>query len=161
MGRKRKNSFEILSKIINKRNNKDSKPSRSKLKIKKKFIPQLKRDMEAKMINQENNEVKSTLKGDDIIFEKRKLKAKKIMEEIKTIDINNNKNHEIIRNKINMALSYDNINKENIYNSMKYYCKMNDKINFKNTLNKFKYCLTKKFNLVQNINKTIIIIIKN
>ena len=76
------------------------------------------------------------------------------MEEIKTIDINNNKNHEIIRNKINMALSYDNINKENIYNSMKYYCKMNDQINFKNTLNKFKYCLTKKFGLVQNNNKT-------
>ena len=71
--------------------------------------------MEAKMINQENNEVKSTLKGDDIIFENRKQKAKKIIEEIKTIDINNKINHEIIRNKINMALSYDNINKENIY----------------------------------------------
>ena len=55
IGRKRKNSFEISPKIINKRNNKDSKPSRSKLKIIKKFIAKLKIDMEAKMINQENN----------------------------------------------------------------------------------------------------------
>ena len=154
IGRKRKNSFEISPQIIDKRINKDSKSSTGKLKIRKKFIAKLRRDMKAKMINQENNEDKSALKGDDIIFEKRKQKAKKIFEEIKKIDINNNKNHEIIRNKINTALSYDNINKENIFKSLKYFYKMNDQINFKNTLNKFKFCLTKKFSLVQNNNET-------
>ena len=154
IGRKRKNSFEISPQIIDKRINKDSKSSTGKLKIRKKFIAKLRRDMKAKMINQESNEVKSALKGDDIIFEKRKQKAKKIFEEIKKIDINNNKNHEIIRNKINTALSYDNINKENIFKSLKYVYKMNDQINFKNILNKFKFCLTKKFSLVQNNNET-------
>ena len=154
IGRKRKNSYEISHLIIDKRIKKESWPSRGKLRIKKKFFAKLRKDMEARMINQESNEVKSALKGNDIIFERRKQEAKNIFEEIKDININNNKNHEIIRNKINTALSYDNINKENIYKSLKYFYEMNDKINFKNTLNKFKYCLTKKFSLVQNNNET-------
>lgn len=154
IGRKRKNSSEISHRIIDKRIKKESWPSRGKLRIKKKFFAKLRKDMEARMINQESNEVKSALKGNDIIFERRKQEAKNIFEEIKDININNNKNHEIIRNKINTALSYDNINKENIYKSLKYFYEMNDKINFKNTLNKFKYCLTKKFSLVQNNNET-------
>ena len=108
-------------------------------------------------INEKNNEIIEIMKGDDIIFERRKQKAQKIFEEIDKLDINDKNNYEVIKNKINKALEYDNIKKENIYRSIKYFFKMEDKINYENTLNKAKYCLTKKCDLIQNIDNNNIV----
>ena len=108
-------------------------------------------------INEKNNEIIEIMKGDDMIFEKRKQNAQKIFEEIDKLDINDKDNYEVIKKKINKALEYDNIKKENIYRSIKYFFKMGDKINYENTLNKAKYCLTKKCDLIQNIDNNNIV----
>ena len=108
-------------------------------------------------INEKNNEIIEKKKGDDMIFERRKQKAQNIFEEIDELDINNKDNYEVIKNKINKALEYDNIKKENIYRSIKYFFKMEDKINYEKTFNKAKYCLTKKCDLIQNIDNNDIV----
>ena len=134
---------------------------KAKINIKKKFMAKLREDGESGLDNiieeKKNNELKEILKGDDIIFEMRKNKAQQIFKEIDKLDINNKIYHETIKDKINIALEYDNVKKENIYKSIKYFYKMNDKINFEKTLNKAKYCLTKKFNLEQNNNNNNIV----
>ena len=108
-------------------------------------------------INEKNNEIIEIMKGDDMIFEKRKQNAQKIFEEIDKLDINDKDNYEVIKKKINKALEYDNIKKENIYRIIKYYFKMEDKINYEKILNKAKYCLTKKCDLIQNIDNNNIV----
>ena len=108
-------------------------------------------------INEKNNEIIEIMKGDDMIFEKRKQNAQKIFEEIDKLDINDKDNYEVIKKKINKALEYDNIKKENIYRSIKYFFKMEDKINYEKILNKAKYCLTKKCDLIQNIDNNNIV----
>ena len=75
-------------------------------------------------INEKNNEIIEIMKGDDMIFERKKQKAQEIFEEIDKLDINDENNYEVIKNKINKALEYDNIKKENIYRSIKYFFKM-------------------------------------
>ena len=156
LNRKRKSSWQISngkSKSINKS---QLKLSKDKLITIKKFVAKLREDKTDKNNNiEDNKEIKEILKGGDIIFEFRKNKAQKLFEEINQLDINDEKNHEIIKNKINKALSYDNINKENIYKSIKYFLKINDQINYNNALNKAKYCLTKKFNFACNNNDII------
>lgn len=117
------------------------------------FMAKLKEDINFVSIK-ENNE---KIFGEDIIFEKRKKKAKLIFEEIEKIDLNESKNNETIKNKIYKALSYDNIDKENLYKSMVYFSKMNDKDGFMQIMNKAKYALTKKFTLINSNNNEQII----
>ena len=160
LNRKRKNSFQISSDKSKMRKNAEIKSSKIKLNIPKHFMAKLTKENKNKIkntINEKNNEIIEIMKGDDIIFERRKQKAQKIFEEIDKLDINDINNYEVIKNKINKALEYDNIKKENIYRSIKYFFKMEDKINYENTLNKAKYCLTKKCDLIQNIDNNNIV----
>ena len=60
----------------------------------------------------ENIKIDEIIKGDDIIFEHRKNKSKKIFEDIDKLDINDSNNYKKISDEINRALSYDNINKK-------------------------------------------------
>ena len=160
LNRKRKNSFQISSDKSKMRKNAEIKSSKIKINIPKHFMAKLTKENKNKIkntINEKNKEIIEIMKGDDIIFERRKQKAQKIFEEIDKLDINDKNNYEVIKNKINKALEYDNIKKENIYRSIKYFFKMKDKINYEKTLNKAKYCLTKKCDLIQNIDNNNIV----
>ena len=55
----------------------------------------------------ENIKIDEIIKGDDIIFECRKNKSKKIFEDIDKLDINDSKNYKKIWEEINRAVSYD------------------------------------------------------
>lgn len=100
------------------------------------------------IISTENNyEINEIMKGDSIIFNKRKEKAKNILNEINAININDINRHEEIKNKIGQALSYDNTNKEIIYKCLKYYEKMKFENEFNDLVIKAKYSLTQKFDL--------------
>ena len=74
----------------------------------------------------ENIKIDEIIKGDDIIFEHRKNKSKKIFEDIDKLDINDSKNYKKISDEINRALSYYNINKKNLYKSLQYFKKIKD-----------------------------------
>ena len=53
-------------------------------------------------------------------------------------------------NCIKEALSYDNTNKTIIYKLLYFYYKMNDKKKYDEILNKYKYCITQKFNILED-----------
>ena len=115
------------------------------LKIKPNFMAKL----------NENIKIDEIIKGDDIIFEHRKNKSKKIFEDIDKLDINDSNNYKKISDEINRALSYDNINKKNLYKSLKYFQKIKDEIDYKNIMEKAKYGLTQKFDYIDENNNTV------
>ena len=149
----RQKSFQQL----NSKNNKQFTLEKAPKEVKQNFMAKLKEDSEIS-INSismgKNKIINKKLTGVDIIFEYRKNKAKNIFEEIEQL-INDRKNYEIIREKINQALSYDNVSKENLYKSLIYYLKIEDKKGYNNVINKAKYGLTKKFSMVDKTNNNI------
>lgn len=75
--------------------------------------------------------------GEDLIFYKRRIKAEKIINDLK------NKQDEL--KSIEEALKYNNTSKTCIYKLLNYYYKKNDEKNFRDKLNLYKFCITKKF----------------
>jgi len=96
------------------------------------------------MTNDNNKEIESIIKGEDLIFEKRKEKAKKLLRDLNQIDIKEQTNSNIIKDKIKEIISYDNTNKAILYKCLKYYKALNDKTEVDNLLNIAKFCFTKK-----------------
>lgn len=76
-------------------------------------------------------------KKDDLIFHKRRIKAERIINDLK------NKQDEL--KCIEEALKYDNTNKTYIFKLLNYYYQNNDEKNFRDKLNQYKFCVTKKF----------------
>ena len=142
--RKRKRVREVSGQKINNEKNVHLFSS----KIKKNFVAKI--SDKNRKIKKFSTELEEIMKGDEIIFEQRKKKAKSIIEQLNKININDNKNHEIIKNKANQALLYDNISKEIIYQSLKYFKKINNEEEFEKALSKAKYSLTNKMELFYN-----------
>ena len=82
------------------------------------------------------------LSGKSLIFAYRRKQAKKI--------INNLKEDNDELKKILEALQYDNTNKTCIYKLLKYYNKHQDRTNYDDSLNKYKFCITQKFKIQEN-----------
>ena len=89
--------------------------------------------------------IKNKIKGEDLIFEERKKKAVKIIEDIKN-KLKSNKNLisiNEIKIDINESLNYDNTNKDIIFEILSLLHKYKDKEELENILNKSKFCITK------------------
>ena len=82
------------------------------------------------------------LTGQKLIFECRRKKAEKLINNIK-------EDNDELKN-IFEALKYDNTNKACIYKLLNYYYKKKEKDNFDEALNKYKYCITRKFEIKEN-----------
>jgi len=74
----------------------------------------------------------------------KKEKAIKLLRDLNQIDITEKTNSNIIKDKINQIISYDNTYKAILYKYLKYYKALDDKIEYDNLLNKAKFCFTKK-----------------
>ena len=96
-----------------------------------------------------DEEVKSKEKitGKDLNLIERKTKA---IEEINSI----NKQNELLY--IKNSLSYDNTNKYTIYQLLKYYWSKNDEVKYKEAINKYKFCITQKFNIFEGTEEILI-----
>ena len=88
------------------------------------------------------------LVGDKLNMEYRRNKAVEI--------INSIKEGEDELKYINDALSFDNTNKYVIYKLLKYYYDKKDEIRFAKSINKYKFCITKKFKVKEGDKETII-----
>lgn len=154
LNKKRRKSRQKSVEQANPKNKKKLTLAKAPKEVKQNFMAKLKEytKFEMNRISKgENKIINKKLTGDDIVFEYRKNKAKNIFEEIEQL-INDSKNIEIIKEKINQALSYDNISKENIYKSLIYCLKIGDKDGYNNIMNKAKYALTKKFSMIDKNN---------
>ena len=89
------------------------------------------------------------LKGKNLNIDHRKNKALKI---INSISDKNNNELESLQN----ALQYDNTNKYIIYRLLKYYHDSDNKDKFEEVLNKYKFCITQKFTVVEKKEKIFI-----
>lgn len=92
---------------------------------------------------------KKKIKGNDLNLEYRKRKA---LEIIDSLSLKGNKNDEIIEN----SLSYNNTDKNIIYKAIKYYHEIGDKNKLEKIINQYKYCITKKINIIENGKQNII-----
>ena len=52
---------------------------------------------------------------------------------------------------INQSLKYDNTNKYTIYRLLKYYYNKKDKASFDEAINKYKFCITKRFKIIEGL----------
>jgi len=96
-----------------------------------------------------DEEIKSKEKitGKDLNLIERKAKA---IEEINSI----NKQNELLY--IQNSLSYDNTNKYTIYLLLKYYWSKNDEVKYKEVINRYKFCITQKFNIFEGSEEILI-----
>ena len=93
-------------------------------------------------------EEKEILIGDNLNFENRRKKAIYIINSINKVE------DEL--EYIEEALNFDNTNKYVIYKLLKYYYDKKDEIKFNEAVNKYKFCITKKFKLMEGDNNIII-----
>ena len=89
-----------------------------------------------------DNSVKEKLTGDNLNFDLRRKKAEELINSIEQDKSNNIE-------KIEEALYYDNTNKYAIYLLLKYYYDKKDKTNYDKTLKEYKYCITKRFKIIE------------
>ena len=85
------------------------------------------------------------LTGDNLNFDSRKEKSINIIKGI-----------ESAKDKLDLikeSLEYDNTNKNLIYQLLEYYYNIKDEIHFKEAVDKYKYCITKKINIIQSGDK--------
>lgn len=88
------------------------------------------------------------LTGDNLNFDCRKEKS-----------INLIKGIENAKDKLNLikeSLEYDNTNKNIIYKLLEYYYNIKDEIHFKEAFDKYKFCITKKINIIKSGKEQII-----
>ena len=88
------------------------------------------------------------LTGDNLNFDSRKEKSINIIKGI-----------ESAKDKLDLikeSLEYDNTNKNLIYQLLEYYYNIKDEEHFKEALNKYKFCITKKINIIQSGDKKLI-----
>ena len=85
--------------------------------------------------------IEERLTGDNLNFSLRRITANKIMNSIKEGD------DEL--KCIEEALTYDNTNKYIIYRLLKYYYKHKNEDEFDKVIKKYKYCLTKRFTIIE------------
>ena len=136
--RKRKN---ILNESIEESANLSKKSNSEKTKEKSKyihFIAEINQNY-----NKTNIDSEDKLEGDELNIKKRKQKARDIIQSIKS------EKDEL--EKINKALLYNNTDKYIIYRLLSYYFKKNDKENYEESVNKYKFCITKKFTVFEGI----------
>jgi hypothetical protein len=121
--------------------------SEEDLELKENFIAKLfetKANTSNSMTKDKNKEIESIIKGEDLIFEKRKEKAIKLLRDLNQIDIKEQTNSNIIKDKIKQIISYNNTNKAILYKCLKYLKALNDNIEYNDLLNAEKYCFKKK-----------------
>jgi hypothetical protein len=143
---KRKASV-VASKGKNKKKIIDPILSEEDLELKENFIAKLfetQANTSNSMTKDKNKEIESIIKGEDLIFEKRKEKAIKLLRDLNQIDIKEQTNSNIIKDKIKQIISYNNTNKSILYKCLKYLKALNDNIEYNDLLNAEKYCFKKK-----------------
>ena len=104
------------------------------------FIAKIEPNME-KEVSQEEK----ILSGEELKIKSRREKAFEI--------INSIKNGEDELQCIKHSLQYDNTNKYTIYRLLKYYYEKKDEKKYKESINTYKFCITKKFRIIEGNNE--------
>lgn len=117
-----------------------------------KFIAKINKNIkrEEEKHEESKNANDAIIQGDMLIFHKRKHMAK---EKLKTLKVDlAKKTHEEIVKEVEECINLDNTNKAIIYECLKILWSLEDKKEFNNLLENSKFCLTKKFKIIDENN---------
>ena len=116
-------------------------------------------------INDNNKSAKNTsdtinkmIAGDELNYEKRRIKAQNILSKLKT-ELTSKENNDIIE-EINHIIEYDNTNNIILYECLEILSKLGLNDEYNKLLDDSKYCLTKKFYITKD-NKKLLLNLSN